>query len=257
MEKFMKVQVSDIPFLKGEKFSSGLVFPLSKVTPAGDLKDRITFLSRLVNGKRVLHVGCVDHLPLVDEKRRRGLWLHERLDELSSQCVGIDINREGCDYVRGLGFGDIFCFDIIKDPVPTDLSSQSFDYLILGEMIEHADNPVEFLRALRLKFSGFADYLIITTPNVFRFQNMISSLCRRECINSDHRYWFSPYTLAKVLTIAGYEDVEINTVWFDPQIHRLKGLIRSLVGFVFPNMRDCLIAKARMNGGEHAGAANH
>lgn len=242
----MKVQTSDIPFLKGEKFSSGLVFPLADVTAKGTVKDRIGYLSFLVKGKRILHVGCVDHLPLIDEKRKHNLWLHETLDRVADKCSGVDINVEGCKYVRQLGFEDIYCFDVIKDPIPQELSQETFDYLILGEMIEHVDNPVDFLIALRKKFAGLAEQLVVTTPNVFRIQNLVTTLRRRECINSDHRYWFSPYTLTKVLTVAGYEDVEIDTVWFDPQGNGIKSLIRSIVGASFPNMRDCLIAKASL-----------
>lgn len=242
----MKLNANEIPFLKGEKFNSSLLFTLNTVGAATMTVSRQEYLQKLVQGKSIIHVGCVDHLPLIDEKRKQGNWLHENLTKAASRCVGIDINAEGCSQLRALGFSDIFCFDIIKDPLPSALVGAKFDYLILGEMIEHVDNPVDFLMAVKQKFAGVATTLITTTPNVFRIQNLVNTLRHREAINSDHRYWFSPYTLAKVLSQAGYNEVEIETAWHSPLRGAVSSMLKSFVGSAFPATKDCLIAKARL-----------
>ncbi len=243
----MKITDSDASFLKGEKFTSGLMFPLGGVGSLKSTTNRLGYLRELVKGKRIIHVGCVDHLPLIEEKRKSGNWLHEILTGSAEYCVGLDINKEGIEHLGKLGIRDLYCLDIIKDAIPGALKSQKFDYLVLGEMIEHVDNPVEFLAAVRTKFSGFVDALVTTTPNAFRFQNLVHTLRRREYINSDHRYWFSPYTLAKVLAQAGYENVEIDMVWDSPLRGAVSSTLKAVIGSAFPATRDCLIARSQFS----------
>jgi hypothetical protein len=97
------------------------------------------------------------------------------------------------------------------------------------------------------QLAGQARELVTTTPNVFRIQNLINTLRAREYINSDHRYWFSPYTLAKVLSQAGYDDVEIDLVWDAPLRTGFSGMAKRLIGATWPATRDCLIARSHLN----------
>jgi 2-polyprenyl-3-methyl-5-hydroxy-6-metoxy-1,4-benzoquinol methylase len=241
----VKLHSAEISFLKGEKFHDSFRFPLA--TTKGSGVHRVEFLQKMVRGKKIIHIGCVDHLPLIDEKRKQGVWLHDILSASADKCIGVDINQEGCDYLKKIGIKDIFCFDIIRDAIPDEIKNQNFDYVILGEIIEHVDNPVEFLSSLRRKFSGLVREMILTTPNAFRFQNLVYSLMKTECINSDHRYWFSPYTLAKVLLQAGYENIEIDTVWFSMNRSKMMTVIlKKFIGALFPATKDTLIVKARL-----------
>lgn len=59
------------------------------------------------------------------------------------------------------------------ESAPIDLPKNNFDLIIFSEIIEHLTNPVPILRKLvpLLKKDG---YLIMTTPNVFRWQNIIN-----------------------------------------------------------------------------------
>lgn len=241
----MKVQPTDVPFLTGEKFTSGLLFSLRDVSGAAAM-DRIGLLKEMVKGKSVLHVGCVDHMPLIDWQRQNGIWLHDVLCASASFCAGLDINREGIEHLKKLGFSDVYYCDVIADQLPAELRSRKFDFVILGEMIEHVDNPVEFLSAVRSKMTGIATELITTTPNVFRLQNVIHALKTREYINSDHRYWFSPFTLTKILTRAGYSDVDVEVVWDIPLRKSVGSLVKRVIGALFPVFRDCLVARTKL-----------
>jgi hypothetical protein len=52
-------------------------------------------------------------------------------------------------------------------------------------------------------FAPYCKQIIITVPNIsskHRFNSIVSNV---ECINSDHRYWFTPFTSAKVVTCSG------------------------------------------------------
>lgn len=75
--------------------------------------------------------------------------------------------------------------------------------------MEHVDNPVQFLEEVNKNYQGIADKIIITVPNAFSVFNFITALSGREANNTDHRYFFTPYTLCKVVYMAGMMPEEI------------------------------------------------
>lgn len=241
----MNIQAAEMDFLTGKRFSNDFRFRISHLGSSFG-GDRLEYLCKIVEGKRIIHVGCVDHPPLIEAKRKTNRWLHQILSKSAATCTGIDINASGCELVKSLGFEDVHCLDLTRDPLPNSILARHYDYIVLGEMIEHVNNPVEFLTHINTKFVGLADKLITTTPNVFRAQNLINSLIGREDINSDHRYWFSPYTLAKVLVEAGYSDISVDLVWYSSSQKWASRLGKSLVGMVFPSLKDCLMAVAEI-----------
>lgn len=225
------------PFLIGKSFSNSLKLNISK--KEDQVLYRIPIIESIVKGKKIIHVGCVDHLPLIDEKRRNGNWLHERLTKICNECLGVDINQEGLDYIKSIGFSDVCYLNIIEDEVPNTIKDRKWDYMLLGELLEHIDNPVEFLKNINIKYQQHADKLIITVPNAFRLQNFSAALKYQEWINSDHRYWFSPYTLAKVATNAGFEVESFAFV----QISNIswKSVRKKFLLSRYPAFRDCII----------------
>lgn len=195
----MKFDENVIDYLTGKSFSSGLKISISH--PERMILNRFDFLEDIVSGKNVIHIGCVDHLPLIDEKIKHNLHLHSRLCKKAKRCLGIDINCVGINYLQNVkGYSDIICADIICDDIE-EIKNNKWDYMILGEMLEHVDNPCYFLSKIKKKYSGVVDRLIITVPNAFSYLNIKYILRSQECINTDHKYWFTPYTLAKIATI--------------------------------------------------------
>lgn len=193
-------------YIMGEKFSHALYIPFSP-HKFEDI-DRPYKIIQIVKNTRVIHIGCCDHLPLIEEKIRKKRWLHKLLVENTQKCIGIDINQEAVEYVvNKLNIKDVFCLDILKDDI--DLNNEMWDYVILGELIEHVDNPVDFLQTIKQKFQGKVKKIIITAPNVLNI--LYAKYIKRnlECINTDHRYWFSPFTLSKITTISGFNNCEL------------------------------------------------
>jgi len=132
-------------FLSGSSFSNGLSL---KICHKNDpLRDRFSIIEEICNGKDIIHLGCVDHLPLVEKKIKDGVWLHARLCSCARKCLGIDINNEGIEYLTKLGYSEVICADITKDDIP-DLIGNQWDYLVLGEILEHVDNPCAFLTTI-------------------------------------------------------------------------------------------------------------
>lgn len=188
--------------MKGNQFSSGLRVISSKTEQT--IVNRLEICDNLFKGNKVIHLGCCDHIPLIEEKRNNNLWLHSRIIEKANRCLGIDINENGIKYLQSkLGYKDLVCADIQKDNI-SEIINETWDFIFLGEILEHVDNPVGLLIDIREKYSKVIDKMVVSVPNAFRYMNFVSSKNHSEIINSDHRFWFSPYTLAKVFTVAGY-----------------------------------------------------
>ncbi len=171
---------------------------------------RIEKILELAKNKRVIHIGCADHLPLIKEKIKNKKWLHALLHESAAKCIGIDINQTTIDYIKKeLGFEDVHCFDILNDNFILSNDFQ-WDYMIFGEIIEHIDNPVAFMSQIREKYKGKVDKIIVTAPNVFNLLTINDIKKNNENINTDHRYWFSPFTLTKILIRSGFKNCELS-----------------------------------------------
>ena len=191
------------PFLSGKEFSSGLLF---NVKPDSEQKHlgRIPFLTDYVKGKSVIHLGCCDHLPLIKNKISKNQWLHKLVTEVSTECVGVDIDQEGISFLKDeLKCDNVVCADILNDDIK-ELESKQWDVMIIGEVLEHIPNPVEFLSKLSERYKGKVNTLILTVPNAFCISNFKDAFKGYEYINTDHKYWFTPFTLAKILTLSGF-----------------------------------------------------
>ena len=107
-----------------------------------------------------------------------------------------------------------------------EIENVKFDYAILGEVLEHVDNPVLFIASIIDSYRENIDRLIITVPNAFSSWHNKMAKKGIECINSDHRYVFTPYTLTKVLNEAGMEVEEI--VFADPNLNIIEKIYRKI-----------------------------
>jgi len=230
--------------LSGETFSNAMSLPLREASIG---TSRVDTLASLCKGESVLHVGCCDHLPLIEEKRSRGEWLHERLLEVASSCTGIDIDVEALSYLRDtLGIKDIVEADISGPPI-AEISDKRFDTMLLGEVVEHLDDPGPFLRAIHSNYASQAGRLLVTVPSFTGFATIRGVFRGRELVNSDHRYWFSPYTIGRLLSGAGFTPVSYALCRYTRTATSLKGVARSSVENLFPQMKPCVIVEARFN----------
>ena len=230
-------QYSD--YLSGKKFDNYVELKIP-VENKNVLESRNSLLKRLVKGKKIIHVGCVDHMEIIDEKIRIGEWVHQILDESASRCLGIDIFAPGIEYMKTkLGYSDVLCHDLIADPPSDVILNEQWDYILLGEILEHVDNPVQFLSAIKSKYGTVIKKIIVTVPNAFNLNNFRKVFKDIEHINSDHRYWFTPYTLSKVYTMAGVRPEKVYTCLFmEPNT---RGTISKMALKRYPLLRDSLI----------------
>ncbi|MEC9118289.1 MAG: hypothetical protein VX854_02020, partial [Candidatus Thermoplasmatota archaeon] len=60
-----------LSYIEGEEFSPGLSLDLGFL-PSEPHNSRQDTICEIVHGKKVLHIGCTDHLPIIDEKIKAG-----------------------------------------------------------------------------------------------------------------------------------------------------------------------------------------
>lgn len=199
----MRFDKSVSPHIKGTDFSAGLRAQI--VGANTNAPSRIDYLEQIARSKQVLHIGFTDHQESLEAKIPIDQWLHGRLSKAATRVLGVDINAEAVAYCRDtLDIGDIHVHDIIADPALPEITRTHWDIAILGEILEHVPNPVAFLAALREKYGANIGHLVVTVPNAFFLENFAAARKDIEFINTDHRYWFSPFTLAKVAHDAGW-----------------------------------------------------
>jgi len=237
-------------YLNGEKFSNGLIIKFDK---GEDIEYRIDLIKELFKNKTVIHLGCCDHIPLIQDKIKNDTWLHKIITSVSKKCLGIDINKEAILYVKNnTGYENVIYEDIAAENHSV-INEGSWDYLFAGEIIEHLDNPHHFLQKIREKYSNNIDKLILSIPNYLSYHNCTNILKNSEFINTDHRYWFSPYTISKILTNAGYFDIKIT--FCEPGLkikmnsrHLFKPfyLLRLILLKRFPLLRETIFIEASL-----------
>jgi hypothetical protein len=202
----MKLPENSKPYLVGKVFSNAFTLPIDFYAT---IPKRVAYLCQIAKGKRIVHFGCLDHKELIDDKVAKKQWLHKELTDVSNTCLGIDINVDTLNYVRDkYAINNIVIADMMKGGIP-EIRNHQWDYAILGELLEHISNPTSFLESIRNSYEGCIDKIIITVPNAFTQSNFRNSNKNKEVINSDHKFWFTPYTLASVMSAAGITPEEI------------------------------------------------
>lgn len=121
--------------------------------------------------------------------------------------TGIDLNENNTEvrYAREI-CGDICNLDRI-------IEGELFANIIAGEIIEHLENPYEFLRSLN-QFLEPNGKLILSTPNVISWPVILFEIfCSRRCFyTTEHKYYFSPRWVTRILEGSGYRLVEASSV---------------------------------------------
>ncbi len=201
-------------YLSGENFGEQVAFEYAFKTP---LKNRSHIISDIAKNRSILHIGCCDHSPLLREKISKGTWLHGILSNLANMCIGIDIDRSAIQNARTIsGLDNIYFGDITSENKIAEISENQFDYAIFGEVLEHIGNPVNFIAQFLENYAPNVKNVIITVPNALRGGNVLNIFKAREAINTDHRFFFTPYTLAKVAWDAGLLPTSVQMAHYSP-----------------------------------------
>lgn len=167
---------------------------------------KVDFILGHCRDRRVLDVGCVQHT--WEQSHRNPNWLHRKIREVSAACLGVDYLTDDVERLRRLGY-DIVAGDVLRDEPPG-----TFEVVVLGDLIEHLENPLRLLEyaAAALEPSG---RVLVTTPNATYLGQVVTVLARRRPeINPEHVMIFDPFTFRNLVERSPLELEEL--VWLGP-----------------------------------------
>jgi hypothetical protein len=171
--------------------------------------DRIAYIARVCAGHYVLDLGAMDETAW-RAKRGRGTWLHE---EIAARALRVDgVDNSALVPVEGLRTGPnaIIRRGDVTDPGGLVAAlEETPDVVVAGELIEHIDNPLQFLKRLAAIERLSGKTLLLSTPNATALHNVLIGVACRESTHHDHLCILSYKTLATLCMRAGFCDWEI------------------------------------------------
>ena len=195
--------------------------------PTRSIPNRLDVIADLVRDREVLDLGVVDARVArgnAEERfERTGKILFFELAEINPNIVGLDLDSEGVEVLKQRGYNAVY-----GDVHVVDLD-RKFDTIIAGEIIEHLDNPGQFLCNMfrHLKPGG---RLVVSTPNPF-YAKQRGKIWRHGLpqVHEEHTCWFDPITLNHLLNRSGFTTLE--SYWINPHGQFIKTWPRKLRGY--------------------------
>ena len=174
--------------------------------PRSPIVDREDFILDRCWSKRVLHLGCAawpDTAELFDS----GLLVHQKLEKVCAELMGIDISQEGISLLQSRGVRNLFIADASKLGDLIDSLGWTPELIVAGEIIEHMDAPGPLLREHARHIPSDCTFLI-TVPNAFSIKGLLHVMLGHEKVNTDHVSYYSYATMTRLLTRFGFEVVD-------------------------------------------------
>lgn len=169
---------------------------------AGVVSSPDEFLREFVTNRCVLDIGVVEH----DAGHMASpSWKHAKVSGWSRTCLGIDILPEEIEALKSHGFNVR-----VSDATSQHYLGSRFDRIVIGDVIEHVNDPVKLLEYARrhLRLNG---EILVTTPNPFWVLFWAESMRGGTYIaNADHVRWVSP-TMA--LELARRAQLKLSAYW--------------------------------------------
>lgn len=159
--------------------------------------DKFSSIVDRCRDKVVLDVGCVGQ----DKGYEDEGWLHGRIKRTAKKLIGSDIDTEGIDELNKRGY------EIYRPEKLIELETK-FDLIVLGDVIEHVNDPGSFLTFYSsfLKPDG---KMIICTPNSFGARYFIQVLIYgKPGTNEEHTLSFDPYVMLELFQRLNLKPVE-------------------------------------------------
>jgi 2-polyprenyl-3-methyl-5-hydroxy-6-metoxy-1,4-benzoquinol methylase len=172
----------------------------------GRIQDTNRFLVDFVRDQSVLDIGIVAH---TIEQSRDPRWRHNLIRNAASTTVGIDILEEPVMQLRDRGY------DVrVVDATGEDDIGRRFSRVVIGDVIEHVDNPVALLRFAQRHLEP-KGRILCSTPNPFHFGSIVSVLRHGVFIaNAEHVSWITP-TMALELGLRA--ELRLASYWHVPK----------------------------------------
>jgi 2-polyprenyl-3-methyl-5-hydroxy-6-metoxy-1,4-benzoquinol methylase len=158
-------------------------------------EDAAVFYKYYFEGMSVLDIGMVGH---AIENSFKADWRHDNIRKVAARTVGIDIAENAVRELQQKGY-DVRLVDATSE---VDIGER-FQRVVLGDVIEHVDNPVLLLRfaARHLADNGL---IVCTTPNPLYVGNALEIIRNGALIaNAEHVSWITPSNALELASRAG------------------------------------------------------
>lgn len=200
----------------------------------------------LVKEKNVLHIGACDS-PYSKQRFLNGSLLHYLINNVGNEVIGLDIDQNSIEELRELGLNNIFWGDIVNDKYAIDLKTQIFDYIILGDIIEHLENPGLALVNIK-KLMTNRTKVIVTVPNCFSYGAIKNLIKTKEEVHPDHVFWTSKTTMEKLLSNQGFSISKFYYCFYgSKKLSRFRKKASLIFLKRFPRFLPCLFFEVSLN----------
>jgi hypothetical protein len=191
-----------LPYISGQKFHENYCWNLSKQS---SVRHRSELMIEICRNKKVLHIGCCDHLPRLANIIAENTWLHGLITHASSSTIGVDIDKNAIKYASELSQLNNMIYGDMASPyrIPA-IENSKFDVVVLGEMLMVLNDPSAFLHNIHVLYGKNFGKLVITVPNAFRGGNIKNVFFNKESVYTESRCFFTPFTLSKTAFDGGF-----------------------------------------------------
>jgi predicted TPR repeat methyltransferase len=164
---------------------------------------------------------------------------------VATELCGVDISARALEEVGETRDNESLVVGDIQQLGKLELGRR-YEVAMVSEVLEHLDNPGLCLQGVKsvLEPNGI---LVLSVPSALGIRVFANALLGRERVQQDHRSWYSPRTLGRLLESCGYQLVDMFPYWGRPRVG-FAGLLDRLLalsGLISPWLGEGLVACAR------------
>lgn len=163
-------------------------------------------------GKKVLHLGCVGNNDSSTSHKvvASPSTLHLKLSS-EAEVTGVDISGDAVEEYRKTGICDNILIGDVEKLGELNLQ-QEFDWVVIGDLIEHLSNPGMMLEGVR-KVCRKDTKVILTTPHAFGLAPFLRHLGGNFKEGLQHVMTFNSQNLTNLVERHGFEVEEMGTCY--------------------------------------------
>ena len=81
----MKIEPEVLKYLKGETFKTSLFVDIGKAKHK--IISRENAITEMIKNQNVIHLGCSDHIQIINQKISSNTWLHKLITDNAKNCA--------------------------------------------------------------------------------------------------------------------------------------------------------------------------
>jgi hypothetical protein len=165
----------------------------------------------LIEGKSVLDVGSIGHSYIGQTAFKT--WNFAVIKGHAAKIKGFDLPKLAPDIELARRDG----FEIEVGDAETYLTSELYQVVFAGDLIEHLSNPGLFLDCSYRNLTSDGT-LIVVTPNTYslaKIARVLTRLTNEPPVNPEHTFCFTPRTLSELVSRHGFRTARIEYCDFE------------------------------------------